>query len=56
MRRERWCDPRRCGGGDGSGEEADEGDEAMEVEVVVVEADDNQERFVFSPLKPHSDG
>ena len=55
MRRERWCDPRRCGGGGGSGEEADEADEAVEVVVEVEVVDDNQERFLSFPLKLRSD-
>ena len=46
-----------CGGGGGTGGEADEEDEALEVvEVEELEVDDNQERFVSSPLKPHSVG
>ena len=46
-----------CGGGGGTGGEAGEEDEELEgVEVEELEVDDNQERFVSSPLKCRSDG
>ena len=53
MRRERWCDPRMCGDGGGSGGEVDEESEAA-VEVVE-EVGDNHERFVSSLLRHRSD-
>ena len=52
MRRERWCDPRMCGDGGGSGEVVDEESEAA---VEVEEVGDSHERFVSSLLKHHSD-
>ena len=56
MRRERWCDPRMCGDGGGSGEVVDEESEAAVEEVVeVVEVGDNHERFVSSLLRHRSD-
>ena len=44
-----------CDGGGGSDIEADEEDEALgEAEVEVVVDDNQEERFVSSPLKCHS--
>ena len=56
MRRERWCDPRMCGDGGGSGGEVDEESEAVVEEVEeVVEVGDNHGRFVSSLLRHRSD-